>query len=485
MSRPIRLLVPLALAAATLATAAPVAAQERGGGPGPLVVGSVASLTGDAAAYGRDQARGSRLAAAKLRRNGVVLRGADDRSNAAAARAAFRRLARIPAGAIVGPTLSPVAEVADPLAVEAGIPVLAATNTTLDISKLPTVWRVSLSEEAMIPAAVAAARDRHGIERAALLIDGADGYSRGAALVFERAARRAGVEITRRAFFGPVDGPLDQAVAFLAGGGDPQAIFVAARSDAAVDALKAVRVVDGEIPIVGGNGFNAAEVVAAAGPAADGLIVAASWNRQIVHPASRAFVRAYRKRFGSPPSAFAAQGYASVEIAVAASVAGGGTRPAQVRRGLRRLGAVDTVLGPLRFTRGREARYPAAVQVVRDGRFTLLRRAVDLRGRWSGVLRQRGMRPFWIWAKIAARAGRAGNTVRYGGLDCRGRWTALPRRGGAYRFTETITAGASATCKGRGTVTLRPTADPNALRYSFASSGAEPVLSRGVLRRSP
>ena len=452
--------------------------------PQPLLVGSVASLSGDASSYGRDQARGSALAAATLSRGGepVRLRGADDRSRPGPAQRGFRRLVGVPVGAIVGPTLSPVAEAADPIAVRARVPVLAATNTTMPIGQLPTVWRVGLSEEAMIPAAVAAARERHGFSRAGLLVDGADGYARGAAAAFARAARRAGIELSGRVAFG-TGTTVEAAVAALLGGAAanrPGALFIAARSEAAVAAVKAVRAADPTIPLVGGNGFNSDAVVTSAGAAADGLIVAASWNRGIVHPRSEAFARAYAKRFGSPPSAFSAQGYASVEVAAAAARAAGDSSPAGVLRGLRRLGTVETVLGPLRFDARREARYPAAVQVVRNGRFELLPGRTSLRGSWTGELRQRGMAPFRVWARIADPDGSAGNTVRYSGIGCSGKWTAIRGGGPAHRFTETITAGAGGACKGSGTVTLRPTDDPNALRYVFRGGG---VTSSGILRR--
>lgn len=485
MLRPTRLLIAVALTVVgLLAGASSSAASATEGRPAaPLVIGSVASLSGDASSYGRDQARGSRLAAAVLARNGarLRLREVDDRSLTGPAERAFRRLVAAPVGAIVGPTLSPVAAAADPIAARAGVPVLAATNTTLAITRLPTVWRVGLSEEAMIPAAVAAARERHDLARVALLVDGADGYARGAAAAFERAARRAGIEITSRESFGTGGASAEAAVAaLLAPAPAPQAVFVAARSEAAVTALKALRAADPAIPLVGGNGFNSDAVLAAAGPAADGLIVAAAWNRGIVHPRSRAFVRAYRKRYGMPPSAFSAQGYASVEVAAAAARVVGDGSAAGVLRGLRRLGTLDTVLGPLRFDQRREARYPAAVQIVRDGHFELLRRQVSLRGSWTGLLHQRGLRPFRVWARIADPDGEAGNRVRYSGLGCRGRWSALPAAGAVHRFTETITAGAGGLCKGRGTVSLRPTGDPNALRYVFRGGG---VTSSGLLRR--
>jgi len=488
MLRLTRSFVLAALIAAALLTGASSAAATATEGrlARPLVIGSVASLSGDASSYGRDQARGSSLAVAILGRDGgrLSMRGADDRSQAGAAQRAFRRLVEVPVGAIIGPTLSPVAEAADPIATRAGVPVLAATNTTMPIGRLPTVWRVGLAEEAMIPAAVGAARDRYDFSRAGLLVDGADGYARGAAAAFVRAARRDGVEITSRVSFGTAGATAEAAVASLLGAAPqspPQVIFLAARSDAAVAALKAVRAADPEVPLVGGNGFNSDAVIAAAGPAAKGLIVAAAWNRGIVHPRSLAFVRAYRKRYGTPPSAFSAQGYASVEVAAAAARLSGDASAAGVLRGLRHLGTLDTVLGPLRFDERREARYPAAVQIVRDGHFTLLRRETSLRGSWTGLLHQRGMRPFRVWARIADPDGRAGNTVRYSGLGCRGHWTALAAPGRAHRFTETITAGAGGSCKGSGTVTLRPTGDPNALRYVFRGGG---VTSSGILRRS-
>ncbi len=486
MSCSFRSLFPLALIAAVLVVAQAPAAAETRTGKGPVVVGSVASLSGGAAAYGRDQARGTRLAISVLNRRAsaaarLKLVTADDRSEEAAARAAFGRLTRSGVSAIVGPTLSPVAAAADPVATKAGVPVLAATNTTLDIADLPTVWRVSLSEEAMIPRALAAVRQQRDVRRAALLVDRADGYSRGAGEVFASAAPRAGIELTGTAFFDSDPGSLARAIAELRASGGPQALLVAARGDAAVAALKEIRAADAGIPVVGGNGFNADEVISAAGEAAEGLIVAASWNAGIVHPGSRAFVRAFRERFGEAPSAFAAQGYASVEIAAAAARAGGGSAPSRIQAGLSRLGTVETVLGPLRFSRGREARYPAAVQVVRDGRFRLLAQRASIRGSWSGLLRQRGMQPFRVWATIASPSGSAGNRVRYSGLDCRGSWTGLGRRG-AHRFTEVISAGTSEACKGRGTVTLTPTADPNALGYVFHGGG---VTSRGVLRRLP
>jgi len=346
---------------------------------GTLIIGSVASTTGSGAPYGTSQQAGTELAVAlEAAGAGVPLRlvSDDDASTADGGSAAFNELISSGASAILGPTLSPVAAVTDPLAQAVGVPVLAVTNTTLDIDAIgDLVWRVTLSENAMIPQTVEAARDLRGVRSAVLLEDGTDDYSRGAAAAFRNGADEAGVALLDDVTFDPAtldDAGWRQLVAGAAGSG-ADALFLAARSDPAAQLLLAAQAESVTATLVGGNGFNAPDVLTAAGAAADGLLASASWNPAIDVPASKAFVAAYQTRFGTTPDAFAAQGYAGVQVLVAAVRAGGGTSRQAIAEGLRQLGEVETVLGTVRFE-SREAIYPAAVQEVRGGALGLLTR---------------------------------------------------------------------------------------------------------------
>jgi hypothetical protein len=103
----------------------------------------------------------------------------------------------------------------------------------------------------------------------------------------------------------------------------------------------------------------------------------------------------------------------------------------------------------------------------------------DITDRWRGTLRQTGLAPFTITATIRSLGEPGANTVAYSGIDCSGHWRYLGRRGGEYRFLEVIDRGRGGTCKGVGTVTLRP-AGADRLRYAFRGGGVE---SRGVLSR--
>jgi hypothetical protein len=112
----------------------------------------------------------------------------------------------------------------------------------------------------------------------------------------------------------------------------------------------------------------------------------------------------------------------------------------------------------------------------------------QISGRWTGELRQQGLKPFEIGVDIGADSTAK---VAYTGIQCGGDWTldraeaSTPPR---YLFTEKIDEGAGGTCKGTGTVSLAPVQGhaPNGpaytrMNYSFTGGG---VTSRGLLHRT-
>lgn len=347
---------------------------------GPILIGAVASLSGSGAPYGDGQAQGIELAVRHAQGAGadLDLELLDDESSSEGGVAAFEELIEARAGVILGPTLSPVAADAAPVAQSVGVPVLAVTNTTLDIDAIgDMVWRVSLSEDQMLPQTLAVASEEHDLSSAALVWDGDDDYAAGAARAFRAAAAENDVELVADVRFDP-----DETEA-TAGGyanvlseatdDNPDALLFAARSTPASELLLAARELGVTATLIGGNGFNSPEVIEAAGDAAEGLLVAASWNPEIDEPASLAFVEEFAAHFDRAPDAFSAQSYAGVQILLAALEGTENPTRQDIQDGLLGLDEVHTVLGDVRFHE-HEAVYPAAVQEVRDGTFHLLAR---------------------------------------------------------------------------------------------------------------
>jgi branched-chain amino acid transport system substrate-binding protein len=339
--------------------------------PEGLVLGAVISQSGSAAAYGTSQQRGIELAADELGFGDAALIMVDDESDEQAGTLAMDSVLAANVSAVIGPTLSPVAAAADPSAQVAQVPVLAASNTTLDINAIGDhIWRVTLSESAMIPQAIAGADAEYDLTTAAIISQPSDAYSVGAADAFRAGAAANGVEVVADVTYD--DGDDLAAVLTEATANGPSALFLAARSDFAASLLVSIDQLGLTQHLIGSNGFNAPEVFDAAGDAVNGLIVAAPWNAEIDNAESEAFVEAYREAYDEEPDAFAATAYASVQLAVAAAAQSDGTTAADIQAGLAELGEIDTVLGRFRFDENREPQYPAAVQIVEDGRFVLL-----------------------------------------------------------------------------------------------------------------
>lgn len=355
------------LAAMALVAVAPACSSADDSAAPTIRLASIASATGSASTYGVNAQRGVKLAVELLGEGRIELRTWDDQSTNDGGTSAMRSAIAWEASAVLMPTLSPVALAASPLGSSAGVPMLGVSNATIDLAAAGDwFWRVSKSESQMVAASVDAVAERG--ENAVLIWEPADGYSVGSRQAFLDAAAASGITITRELAY--VDGSTSAtSLAATAAASSPDLLFMALRSAVAADFLTATS--GSSARRVGGNGFNSMPVITKAGVASEGLIVSGSWNLDEPIPMSGAFVDRYLTVYGSLPDSFAAQGYAAVQAVLAAARRGGGTAPADIQRGLGRLGRVTnpapTVLGEFGYTLEREPTYPAVVQQVRAG----------------------------------------------------------------------------------------------------------------------
>lgn len=358
-----------ALALTLAVVAAACSSSSASGSKDPMTVASIASSTGSGAPYGVTQQNGTVLAVNELADGSINLRTYDDLSDPQAGTEAMKKALSEGAQVVLGPTLSPVAAAADPIAQSVGVPVLAVTNAVLDMAAIGNVvWRVSLSENAMVSASVKYAASKKSVKTATLIWEPSDGYSAGSAASFRAAAQANGITITSEQTY--VDGSTAvDAVAGAALASSPDAVFFALRSAVADDFL--VATASTKALRVGGNGFNSAAVVASSGAGADGLIVSGSWNINSPDAMSKKFVEAYTKANNVAPDSFAAQGYAAIQVLLAAMKKAKNAGAAGIQEALAKIGTVETVLGPFGYDAKHEPTYPGAVQIVQGGAFTL------------------------------------------------------------------------------------------------------------------
>ena len=127
-------------------------------------------------------------------------------------------------------------------------------------------------------------------------------------------------------------------------------------------------------PIIGGNGLNSPAFIKNAGAAAEGTIVGAAWNAANDTPENKRFIDAYKKKYNADPDQFAAQAYSGVYIlAEAMKAAGPNVDRKSLRDALEKVKDVKTPLGAFKFTSARDADHPPVIQIVKDGKFDVLK----------------------------------------------------------------------------------------------------------------
>jgi branched-chain amino acid transport system substrate-binding protein len=338
-------------------------------------IGAVLSLTGAAASYGESQQRGLELAAGQLAEKGGVtydLRIEDDQTDPRQGITLFDQFVSDGVSLIIGPTLSNAAVQADPIAQEAGVPVLGISNTAAGITEIGDyIFRVSLTEQAVIPQTIAAATEQFGLQDVVVMYSNDDAFTESGYEAFEAALQEQGVEVSETLTFSKSDTDF-RALLTQAQQSDPDALVVSALIEAAIPLVTQARELGIDVPIIGGNGFNNPRLMADAGEAAEGVVVGAAWNSASDNPENIAFLEDFEAEYGTQPDQFAAQAYAGLLLVDHAVRANCAADRESIKAALGELENVPTVLGQFSIDENRDAVHPAVVQVVRDGQFAVL-----------------------------------------------------------------------------------------------------------------
>jgi branched-chain amino acid transport system substrate-binding protein len=342
-----------------------------------ITFGAVFSITGTGEPYGRSQVQGVKLALDQINSTGGIngarldLSITDDTSDPSTAAANMTTLANGGALAVLGPTFTNAAYVADPVANTLGVPVLAVSNTGPGIvgnCSYPCTWifRDSLGEATGIPVNVDTYLGRTHPKKAVVIAPSGDTYGAQTGQLATNAFTAAGVSAGPPVIVPVTEPALGQAVA-AALASKPGVLMVTASSPTVASGI----ITDARKSaftgaILGGNAFNSPAVAKAAGSAGRNAQSSAGWYAGDPSPANTSFVSSYRSRYGAPPDQFAAQAFTGVKLLAAAAKNAplGFTNVATDRAAFKvSLEAVslETPLGPFRFTADHDVYQPVWV----------------------------------------------------------------------------------------------------------------------------
>jgi branched-chain amino acid transport system substrate-binding protein len=342
---------------------------------GAVPIGAVLSLTGAAASYGESQQRGLELAEEQLaEKEGVTyeLTIEDDQTDPRQGITLFDEFVSQDVSLIIGPTLSNAAVQADPIAQEAGVPVLGISNTAAGITDIGDyIFRDSLTEQAVIPQTIATATEEYGLQKVVVMYSNDDAFTESGYDAFAAALEAEGVEVSEVITFSKADTDF-RALLTQARESEPDALVVSALIEAAIPLVTQARELGFDVPIIGGNGFNNPRLMADAGDAAEGVVVGAAWNSSSDNPENVAFLQAYEAKYDAQPDQFAAQAFTGLMLVDQAVRANCSADRESIKEALGELKDVPTVLGDFSFDENRDAVHPAVVQIVQDGQFVVL-----------------------------------------------------------------------------------------------------------------
>jgi len=346
-----------------------------------IKMGFVFSMTGGAAAYGATQKEGAQLAVDQINSTSggslkIVPVFEDDASVPQQGTNVYNKLINgDKVSIIIGPTLSNTAKITNPIAQQAGVPVLGVSNTASGITEIGDyVFRNSLPEAVVIPNTIKVAKEKLGLKKVVLFFGNDDAFTKSGADVFRKALPAEGIQILSEQTFAKGDRDFSPQLTQIKAQ-NPDAIVCSALVEEASGIVNQARQlgIPKTVRIIGGNGFNSPALIKNAGDASEGVIVGAAWDISSTNALNAKFVDDYTKKYNHPPDQFAAQAFAGVHIAYqAAKAAGAADNRKAIRDAMAKIKGMDSLLGKFSFTDGREPEHTPVVMEVKGGKFVVV-----------------------------------------------------------------------------------------------------------------
>ena len=353
--------------------------KTAGSSTGPIVVGEFASLHGSEAAFGQSSHKGTELAFDKIKAGGGLigrefkLITEDNQSKAGeSATIAKKFISRDHVVAVLGEVASGRSLEAGPICQAAGIPMISPSSTNPKVTEVGDhVFRVCFTDPFQGKLLSDFAWKTLKVRKVAILSDTASAYSVGLAEFFKQPFVAAGGEVALEVKYASRDKDFKAQLTAIKAA-SPDGICVPGYYTEVGLIVKQARELGLSIPIFGGDGWEAPQLIEiAGGDALKNTYYSTHFSPSQDSPATKEFVAAFKAKYNEVPDAMAALGYDSAMALAEASKKAGTTEPAKLTAAL---AATDFtgVTGRTKLDAQRNATKPAVIITVENGQFKFL-----------------------------------------------------------------------------------------------------------------
>jgi branched-chain amino acid transport system substrate-binding protein len=146
----------------------------------------------------------------------------------------------------------------------------------------------------------------------------------------------------------------------------PDAIYASGYFFTAGPLVRQLRAAGIAAPVIGQEGYDGQKFIEIAGPAAEGVIITTSLDRDSTDPVARAFIAGFEAAAGYPADMVGASAHTAVLVMAEALRAAGSGGKAALRDAIAAT-TIDAATGNISFNGLGEVRKDVQVQIVKDG----------------------------------------------------------------------------------------------------------------------
>ena len=344
----------------------------------PIKVGHYASLTGKEAAFGVATRKGVLLAVEELNAKGGVLGRPieylveDIQSKAGDSATVVKKLiSRDKVVAMIGGNASANSLEAAPICQNAKIPMMAISSTNPRVTEVGDyIFRICFIDPFQGAVLAKFARETLHAKRVALLTAVNSPYSVGLSGVLREDFTARGGEIVAEQKYNEGDKDFRAQLTAIRPTHPDVIAATGFYTEAALICIQA-RSLGLDIPIIGGDGWEAPQLIELGGKAVEGTYYSTYFSTENDAPEVRAFVQRYRARWnGEAPEGVSALGYDAMYLIAAAMERAGTTDSAKLRDAIAATKNFPGVTGRTTIDEKRNSSKAAVMLVVKNGRTT-------------------------------------------------------------------------------------------------------------------
>lgn len=372
-------LLGLGLAATALLLGGCSKSADTGAASAVINIGEFASLTGKEAAFGQSSHKGTMLAIDELNAGGGLLGKKinfvyeDNRSTPGeSATVAKKLITRDQVVALLGEVASGRSLEAAPIAQANRVPMISPSSTNPKVTETGDyIFRVCFTDPFQGKLLSEFARGTLKAKKIAIFSDVSAPYSMGLAQYFrEPFVAGGGSVVAEQKYTGGDKDFKAQLTAIKAQ--KPDAIFVPGYYTEAGLIVAQARQLGIAVPLFGGDGWEAPELIQIAGSALEGTYYSTHFSAENNDPKVQKFVADFRAKYNETPDAMAALGYDSAMVLADAIKRAGTTAEPQLRDAIAATKDYAGVTGNTTLDVQRNATKSAVMITVQDGKFKYL-----------------------------------------------------------------------------------------------------------------